>query len=213
MKTPTPKVELFDQLDPNTEAAPITQPEQVPDPYDLDSLRLDESYLSGAAAKKLMLTIPVRKPGPQDFCRVHPDPAYREKMLFIENKDEKELYAISPGNEHLFNLSDETFTATLYTAINTKGVVFLWPVHLPGRDGRHNEFHRSADIIAQQMTTKWLRMKANMSLRGYDAWEAEIKRPDPEWPTLTFRELFRIAFKDKVIDRPDHDMILRLRQG
>lgn len=204
------------RLDQNIEAEatpPIAQSEQAPDPYDLDSLRLDDSYLTGAAAKKLLMTIPVRKPGPQDFCRVHPDPAYRLKILLVELKDEKELYAVSPTNAHLFNLSDEAFNGILYTAINTKGVVFLWPVHLPDRDGRHNEFHKSADLIAQRMMTKWLRMKANMSLRGYDCWEAEITRPEPEWPDLTFKELFAMAFKDKVVDKPDHELILRLRRG
>ncbi len=208
--TKPPKIELVSPADPSIEAEAAPK---VPDPYDLDSLSIDDSYLSGPAAKKLILTIPIRKPGPQEFCRVHPDPAYRCKMVFYEDRDEKEIYAISPANEHLFNLSEETFSGTLYLAINTKGVVFLWPVRGPDRDGRHNEFRKSADTIAQRMMTKWLRMKANMSLRGYDCWEAEIKRPDPVWPDLLFQEIFNIGFRDKVIDKPDHEAILKLRRG
>ena len=59
-------------------SSPITEPPApepnpgniaaaAPDPFDLDSLRVDESYLESMAAKKLLLTVPVRKPGPQDF--------------------------------------------------------------------------------------------------------------------------------------------------
>jgi hypothetical protein len=34
---------------------------------------------------------------------------------------------------------------------------------------------------------------------------------DPEWPRLTFQELLRIAFRDRLVDRLDHPVILRLR--
>jgi hypothetical protein len=42
-----------------------------PDPFDPAALRLDQSFTEGPAVKKLLTTIPVRKPGAQDFVRVH----------------------------------------------------------------------------------------------------------------------------------------------
>ena len=47
------------------------------DPYDPASLRLDQSFCDGTAVKKLLTTVPVRKPNRQDFVRVHPQEAYR----------------------------------------------------------------------------------------------------------------------------------------
>ena len=46
-------------------------------PFDPASLRLDQTFTDGTAVKKLLTTIPVRKPNRQDFVRVHPDADYR----------------------------------------------------------------------------------------------------------------------------------------
>ena len=41
---------------------------QAPDPFDPANLRLDQSFTETVGVKKLRLTIPVRKPSPQDFA-------------------------------------------------------------------------------------------------------------------------------------------------
>jgi hypothetical protein len=41
------------------------------DPFDLSKLRLDQSFVETAGVKKLLTTVPVRRPNPQDFIRVH----------------------------------------------------------------------------------------------------------------------------------------------
>ena len=48
------------------------------DPFDPANLRLSQAFTETAGVKKLLTTIPVRKPGAQDFVRVHPSPEYRE---------------------------------------------------------------------------------------------------------------------------------------
>ena len=55
----------------------MSEPVKTPDPFDPSSLRLDQSFADGEGVKKLLLTVPVRKPNRQDFVRVHPDAAYR----------------------------------------------------------------------------------------------------------------------------------------
>ena len=58
--------------------------------------------------------------------------------------------------------------------------------------------------------TRWIRVKANMSLRAYEIFQAESAIPDPVWPDLSFEEIYRIAFKD----RPDHQRsIIRSSSG
>ena len=109
------------------------------------------------------------------------------------------------------DLSTESVPSTLFTAINRQGVVFLWPVRLPGPDGKTNEWWRSAREAAELAMTKWVRIKANMSLGAYEMFTAESVMQDPEWPDLTFAELLRIAFRDRIITSPDHPVVKRLR--
>jgi hypothetical protein len=117
-----------------------SQPIGAPDPFtNLDSLRLDQSFADTVGVKKLITTIPVRKPGRQDFVRVHPDPAYRlTPAALIELKEDREIYFCTPAIA--MELPAEFFAATLYTTINKQGVLHLWPVKLPAADGRVNEW-------------------------------------------------------------------------
>src|SRR5262245_32145455 len=99
----------------------------------LDNLRLTQDFPATCGVKKLLTTVPTRRPNSQDFIRVHSDAGYREAFLAIELKDERELYVV--GRNMQADLSTECISATLFTAINRQGVVFLWPVRLPGLDG------------------------------------------------------------------------------
>lgn len=95
------------------------------DPFDLTNLRLDQSFVESAGVKRLLTTVPVRKPNPQDFVRVHPDPAYRATLAIIELKDDREIYLVPPSIA--VDLPGEYAMTTIYTAINRQGVTFLWP--------------------------------------------------------------------------------------
>lgn len=44
----------------------------MPDPFDPENLRLDQSFVETSGVKKLLTTVPVRKPNNQDFVRVRP---------------------------------------------------------------------------------------------------------------------------------------------
>ena len=69
---------MMTKTDPNTMPdMQLTREQQAstPDPFNPTNLRLSQSFVETAGVKKLLTTIPVRKPSPQDFVRVHPDPA------------------------------------------------------------------------------------------------------------------------------------------
>src|SRR5262249_37286236 len=104
------------------------------DPFDPANLRLSQSFVETGGVKKLLTTVPVRKPNPQDFVRAHPGPEYRDDFPIIELKDEREEYIVTAGL--VPELTGELVTKTLFTAINRQGTVFLWPVRLPSSDGR-----------------------------------------------------------------------------
>jgi hypothetical protein len=141
---------------------PPSTAEAAPDPFDLASLRLNSSFVETAGVKKLITTVPARKPNPQDFVRVHSSADYRVDLALIDLKEEREDYLVRP--EILPELTGEVVLKTVFTAINRQGVVFLWPVRLPAPDDRKNEWHRSAREAAGLAMTRWVRLKANMDL-------------------------------------------------
>ncbi len=88
----------------------------------------------------------------------------------------------------------------------------LWPVRLPGPDGRHSDWHRSALEAAEHAKNKWIKICANMSLGAYEIYEAICEGiPDPIWPDEPFNQLIRIAFRERFVDRIDHPVLSRLR--
>ena len=180
------------------------------DPFDLARLRLPQDFLAESPVKKLLTTVPVRRPGPQDFVRVHPSAAYRHLMALLKIEDDRdEIYAVDLNA--VPDLRNECYAANLFTAITRTGVLFLWPVRVPAADGRVNEWHVSQATAAEAAMRDWIRMKANMSLRAYEISQPEIKIPDPEWPKQSFAELLRIAFRDRLINSYDHPAVKRLR--
>jgi len=204
--TPPQSDVMLPQSDVVTPPTPAADPS---DPFNLDNLRLDQNFVQSAGAKKLLTTVPFRKPNPQDYIRVHPDEKYREPLALIELKADREFYLVPKAMAH--ELPGEFVMFTVYTAISRQGVVFLWPVRLPSPDGKENEWHRSASDHAKLAMTRWVRVKSNMDLGAYEVFEASSKIPEPTWPDLTFQELLRIAFRDRVVDRHDHPVIKRLR--
>jgi hypothetical protein len=175
----------------------------------LESLRLDQSYVETAGVKKLLRTVPVRKPGPQDFVRTHPEHRLSPAAL-IELKDDRDVYYVAPSM--VPELDGEFFPASLFLTINRQGVLTLWPVRLPGPDGKHLEWHRSAAEAAEMAQTKWIKIRANTSLGAYEILEAQNPNiPEPVWPTEPFPEILRVAFRDRFVDRIDHPVIKRLR--
>src|SRR5262249_5463679 len=153
-------------------------------PFAPENLRLGQNFTETVGVKKLLKTIPVRKPGPQDFVRVHPNPEYRENFPIIELKDDREEYIVAGALRG--ELAAEIISKTLFTAINRQGTVFLWTIRLPGPDGRDLNWWRSGREAASLATTKWVRVKANTNLGAYDIYEAQGTLSEPEWPELDF---------------------------
>jgi hypothetical protein len=180
-----------------------------PDPFHPEALRLDQSFIEGAAVKKLLTSIPVRKPGGQDWIRVRADEGYRLAVALIVLRDDRESYLVMP---HMAGqLPGEWAPHMLYTCINRQGVLSIWPVRLPGTDGRQLEWWRSAQEAAELAMTKWIRVRADMALGAYQLFEAGSNVPEPEWPELSFMEMLKIGFRDRLVDQADHPVLRRLR--
>src|SRR5262245_61534223 len=140
------------------------------DPFDLARLRIGQDFTETIGVKKALLTVPVRKPTSQTFVRVHPDEAYRDRFAILEQKEDRTNYLVVPGIAEA--IPGEVAAKMLLTTIDRQGVVSLWPIRLPGRDGRHDAWNRSALQAAQMAMSRWIRLASNMGLGAYEVFEA-----------------------------------------
>ena len=201
-----PKRRPEDEEDP----ASASPPESPPDPFDIASLRVTPEFVEQYGVKKLLTTVPVGKPNPQEYIRVHPGADFRDTFATLEWKEDAEFYLLTPAMVR--ELPGEYINVMLYAAINRQKVIRLIPVKLPGSDGRVLEAHRSLHEAVERAMTRWTRMKWNRSLGAYDIFEASPSIPQPEWPEdLSFQALLKIGFRDKLISSLDHPLIAKLR--
>jgi hypothetical protein len=128
----------------------------APDPFNIAALRLPPSFEETAGVRKMVTTVPVRKPHSQEWVRVHPGEDYRNDFATIHLKQDNEFYIVMP---HLIeDLRSELIFMTIYTAINKAGGVFLWPIRRLGGDSRgpgyswHRSAHEAAAAAMKRLT-------------------------------------------------------------
>jgi hypothetical protein len=196
----------------NTDPFPfdsLDTPTEIPNPFDPVNLRLTPDYIESAGVKKRLTSVPVKKPHRQDFIRVRPEPEFRDTFAMVQLNDDREFYIVVPALAD--ELTGEFTMWTLYTTINKQGTLFLWPVRLPGTDGKSNEWWRTAHEAAALATKQWVRVSANQNLGAYEIRVAAGMMSDPQWPERNFGDLLRTAFQTRLIDRSDHAVIRQLR--
>ena len=129
--------------------------------------------------------------------------------MVLELKEDLETYLVSPD---LWNeLAGDLIPKVLFTVINRQKVLSLWPIRLPGEDGRLDQWNSSALDAAGMAQTSWIRVSSNMSLGANDVFQATGNLPDPEWPEIEFARILEIAFKGRYITDFDHPALRRLR--
>jgi hypothetical protein len=181
------------------------------DIYDLESLRLGQDFGASLGVKRRPKTIPVRKPSKEWFVRVHPDPAYRIETKVLELKEDRETYIVGPSLRPELESEPTVSSRLLIAAISRQGTLFVWPIRLPGPDGKLDDWSRSALAAAEEARARWVRIAADMQLGAYDVTVATGRVVEPDWPDLTFQEIIKIAFRDRVITDWDHPVLRRLR--
>jgi hypothetical protein len=106
----------------------------------LASIRLDQSYTETAlGVRRVLSTVPVRKPGKTDFIRVHPD--HFLDCFCVELKAEGEIYFVTPSAAQF--IPEFCEPVRLRQCVTRQGVSFLWPLKLP-RDDRRSRRGRHA---------------------------------------------------------------------
>ncbi|TWU67579.1 hypothetical protein V7x_31540 [Crateriforma conspicua] len=189
--------------------AGVTTPATPPDPFDPAALRINPNTAAGAiGVKRKLVVLKVGKPDKMEYCRVHPDEAYRIDTAIVEDKTNRESYLVAPVLWP--ELPDFITLVRLCVAVNRHGTAFLWPAKLPDPNGRPMDWHTSM-LGAQELATKsWVRVQADMSAGSYAVFEATGNLPDPEWPELSMGELLKLAFKTRFIDSINHPFLQEL---
>ena len=176
-------------------------------PADFSRFRLSQNFGSVSGVRKKLLTVPIRKPHKTQFVRVHPANKM-DTMLLKYGDNGEDLYLIDP--EVMQEVEDLAKPYRLVQAIDRQNNVFIWPLAIPD-DGRPLNWHLSALEAAGNAELEWTRTQANIALGAYEVFAAEQDLGAPEWPELSMNELLEIAFKNKIINRPDHLVLLQLR--
>ena len=174
---------------------------------ELGRFRLTQDFGKEIGVKKVIKVVPLRKPTKYQFVQVHGTWVFM--ALVLNMKDDREMYVVDPALQD--QLTAETTPMMLLPTITRQGSVLIWPIRMPRDDGRHDQWARTELEAANEARKSWVRIVANMDLGGYDVLKAVANLPDPEWPDISFDELLRIAFRDRLIESPDHPVLRRLR--
>lgn len=194
----------------STPPSPITAtpPGTLPVDFDLEALRLRQDFDQLAGTRKVVTTIQVRKPKKFEFVRTRPETEWYPTVVY-ESEEDRAYYLVRHGL--LGELAGQHKPVTLVPTILRSGDVFLWPLRLPGADGKTMDWWTSAYEAAQLAQTSWLRLAANQSTGSYDIFLAEHQTTDPVWPDLARDALLRLAFRRHYIDQFDHPALKKLR--
>jgi hypothetical protein len=182
------------------------------DPFDLKNLRIDPSGMVGAV-ERVALGYSVRKPNPNSFFRVHPDPAYyAEAFLFADKQNKKtrgDIYLVSPAYVPTVHPDCvRRFKPHKLYLVQERHAVdpIVWPIGFALSDeDRDNEYWLTARTAAETAKTKWTRI--DTSDARYVSYHPKADFPDPVWTTVPFREILRLAFKDRIINSHEHPVI------
>lgn len=196
-----------------SESVPIDEhdksAEENSNPFDPKRLRLSARFHEGQDVRRVVVMVPVRKPGRQEFFRTQPDLDMWLETSVLEFKEERLTYLVEPSLAP--HLPGEAVAKLLVPSITAHGLFFLWAIRLPDERGRLDDWNSVALEAAERAKKSWIRLMANMGAGSYDVLEAAGKFPDPEWPELPLDRVLALAFKDRFIEDLDHPVLKRLR--
>jgi hypothetical protein len=193
-------------------------------PIDLAGLVVSQDFGATLSLSTAAAPIRIGKPEPEWFFRVHPDPAYHQNALILEleadrsagSQERSKLYLIAGPELQALLMADLSIYPKLASlrllvlAVTRQGTAFLWPLRVPA-EGDSEGWTGSAWHCAIKAKTHWLRMTSNNTEKRYIETIAMDQTGELAWPKLGPKEILYSAFRDRIIDSPDHPVLRRLR--
>lgn len=183
---------------------------------DLEALKLKSSASEIVKSSPLLKTIRTTKTDNTDFFRIRGGKEWMMDFpIFSQKGMDKEKYLVMPEYQQELNERNSLSPVRFYFGIIWgSNILFLSDVGIKVNDeGALNSYNKSRHELYELAKNKWISISANMSLQAYVATEAKSLIPDPIWPEkpANIGEAIEIAFKDNVINSPDHPVLKKLR--
>jgi hypothetical protein len=175
--------------------------------FDLESIRLPQHFGEQIGVKKMLTTVPVRRPNKTQFFRTHPE--HRMDVMLLKYGETDEQYIVKP--EVVSEVLQLAKPYRLVLVVDRLGTAFIWPLAIPDEE-RPMDWHKSAMVTDSEAQKGWVRMASNQALGAYDTFQAAGELAKPVWPAESWPKLMEVAFKQNIIDSPDH-IILQKLQG
>ena len=176
--------------------------------FDPRALALNQNFAAMVGVKKELSRVAIQRPPNQAFFLPNPNPDYRIQVAALVLNEDHETYVVD--HALLDELQGEWVPKLLVACQTRQGGMYLWPIKLPGPDGRIDTWNESALQIVNDYGGQWVRVTANKELGAYDVARPISPFPMPEWPESA-DALLRKAFRGRIIDRLDHPIIKQLR--
>jgi hypothetical protein len=178
------------------------------DPFNLDALRAAPD-LDDIDLVKISVAVPVKRPGKNEFFRVHPSPEYMIDNYVLEHESEldKTTYWVVPGlGTPCWTTCARSASSLAWTRAATSS---CGPAKLPAADGSPaaRGWYLSGLRAAEEAKKVWVKIVGNKAVGAYDVVIARGDLGDPQWPDKSFQELIRLAFGDKVVNSMDHAVV------
>jgi len=191
---------------------PIADKPASPVEFQIEGLRLPQNFDS-PGFQKSVVRINVGKPGSSVFFMVLDDEQYTFDTYLIRLKERNEHYLVDTKLWPELALEPNFKPYRLVVCVTRQDTVFLWPLKLPGSDGKLDSWSGSALDIAEAAKTRWTRMVTNMQSGAYEARHpVSTTQGPPVWPSKPMEDLMKQAFKERYISNLNHP-VLRELQG
>jgi hypothetical protein len=178
----------------------------------LDVLRNLQDYEEFLAGETIS-TFPVRTLKEGMHLRVNPDPQYtllRQHVLDTRQG----VYFIWPPFE--LALGPLPRCCNLHVAVDGHGGYFILLIKQPNRGQDENPWLETARMVSAAAMQGWVRVTKPTSTGGKaDRWgyvDVPHAMFDPKWPTKSMPDILAATFPDRVINKPDHDLIKQYEQ-
>jgi hypothetical protein len=177
---------------------------------DIERFRISQDFAAHLGAKKVAVTVSVRRPDRQHWVFIHPDRAWRIAVSVLEDKVNQRTYLVEPSL--VPEVIGDLVPKLLVTYASRQGNVSLWPIRLPDEAGRLDGYNESALKIIERYPGPWIRVLSNRTDACYDVLEmASVESPSPKWPEGGFQYLSQLAFQNRVISSLNHPFLKALR--
>lgn len=183
--------------------------------FDFKALKRPSTFEQGPVVKKIVTTIPIRKPDKRDFFRVRPDEEDQKwtvPVFLLQARTGDYLVdnsALDEAAETGCLKAADIFYLVSYATLEP----FLSWVAWPNPDGTDNDYNRSRREAFKLAENRWIKIRADQKNGFYETVEAVSEYPEPEWPEepASLEKAVEIAFKDFFIDSPNHPVLKELR--